>query len=66
MISNACLNSRSLEMTRTQNKINNLEIEIKECLSNDSIKPFIKTITLEKYHYEIYKLYQLDNKERHI
>jgi hypothetical protein len=53
-------------MTRTQSKINDLEYIVKETLSNESTQPFIKTIILEKYHYELFKLYQQDNNERHI
>ncbi len=52
-------------MTRNQSKINDLEYEVKETLSNESTQSFIKNIVLEKYHYELFKLYQQDNKDRH-
>jgi len=53
-------------MTLTQKNIDELESNVSEIISNDNLKPFTQSIILEKYHYELFKLYQLDRKERHI
>jgi hypothetical protein len=53
-------------MTLTQKKIDELESNVSEIITNDNLKPFTQSIILEKYHYELWNLYQLDRKERHI
>ena len=56
-----------MKQDNKSNLINNLHIvAYSRNKEDENFKPFTQSIILEKYHYELYKLYQLDRKERHI
>ena len=53
-------------MTLTQSKINQLEDSVLDILTSKTKKTFLEHITLEKHYYELCKLYQQDELERHL
>ena len=53
-------------MTLTQSKIFELESSVLGYLQDTATRTFEKHIILEKYYYELFKLYKKDADERYI